>query len=123
MVIVWNPKMQDVTGNYLDESLLEGTIGPESWNCAVSYAYAGSELARFSVNGTDLGIDNGGGDMKLKESAQSFVRLPNGVRTEFTTQPNAEGKKYTVAGSAKYELQTYLNVKAYPVNVYVSSAD
>lgn len=121
----WSQFMKNTSGNQLDQELLTKTLGPDAFECAVSYSEKGNEHAEFKVQGTKLIVDNSGlswymgKGITLGENVDLYINQWN--KWPFTGS-TAEKRKYVMRGIANDKLRNINKVRAYPIDIQIIEA-
>lgn len=108
--------MQGDDGEYLDEGNLTQTLGPDAFNCAVSYAVFGSEHAKLWIDDAEMRVSYAGSPIKLSGPDSEGIHLREGVPDELFLA--TVGNQALVAKSrVSYALKTFGHVEAFPLDV------
>lgn len=122
--LVWSEYVKDTSGNQRDAEQLSKTLGPDAFDCAVSYSYRGNEHAEFKIEGHTLIASNSGAIWFIGNDLHSEYEL---LRTgKVTTWPftgsTDEQRAYEMRGFGTETLRTFDKVKAYPVDIQIVDA-
>lgn len=121
--LVWSEYMKNTSGNQLDSEQLSKTLGPDAFDCAVSFSYHWNEHAQFKIEGTTLVASNSGETWLIGNSTNEYDNLRRGQVTTWPfTGSTDEQRRYEMRGVGTYTLRTIDKVKAYPVDIQIVEA-
>lgn len=122
--LVWSEYVKDTSGNQRDAEQLSKTLGPDAFDCAVSYSWWGNEHAEFKIEGTTLVASNSGAIWLIGHSTHSEYELlrEGKVTTWPFTGSTDEQRRYEMRGFGTETLRTFNKVKAYPVDIQIVDA-
>lgn len=122
--LVWSEYVKDTSGNQRDAEQLSKTLGPDAFDCAVSYSWWGNEHAEFKIEGTTLVASNSGAIWLIGHSIHSEYELlrEGKVTTWPFTGSTDEQRRYEMRGFGTETLRTFNKVKAYPVDIQIVDA-
>ena len=122
IALEWDSYMQNGKSAYLKPYELKKTLGPSAFECAVSYAMFGSEIALFDLEGQGIRIENIGlANFDIKIGASPSTGLTSSEAVE-STWPSGitEGRSIEARVTTTDELVQYEQIQVYPIDIYVS---
>ena len=122
--LVWSEYVKDTSGNQRDAEQLSKTLGPDAFDCAVSYSYRGNEHAEFKIEGTTLIASNSGAIWFIGNNLHSEYELlrEGKVTTWPFTGSTDEQRSFEMRGVGTETLRTFNKVKAYSVDIQIVDA-
>ena len=125
ITLEWDSYMQNGRSEYLKPYELKKTLGPSAFDCAVSYAMFGSEIALFDLEDQGIRIENAGianFDIKFGESMSTGLSASEPVVSTWssgiTEGQLIEARVTTTDALVQYEL-----IQVYPIDIRVFDAN
>lgn len=125
ITLEWDSYMQNGKSEYLKPYELKKTLGPRAFDCAVSFASFGSEIARVELEGQRIRIENTGMvNFDITFGAVGSVGLASSKPVE-STWPSGitEGRLIEARVTTTDELIQYDQIQVYPIEIQVSDAN
>lgn len=130
ITLFWGEYMQGDDGEYLPEEQRRRTLGPDAFNCAVSYAGAGNEDAYFALQETATSFrllndwTSSGYYFYIDEPRydEPYSNRIYPSQTQDFEATTSSGQRLTLRVTLKETLRKVGNVEAYPVDVRIISA-
>ena len=124
IALEWDSYMQNGKSAYLKPYELKKTLGPSAFDCAVSYAWVGSEIARLYIEGQKISIENAGildFYVRFEKSVEADLTSNNPVVSTWQsgiTDDRLIQARVTTTG----KLEPFDQIQAYPIDIRVSDA-
>lgn len=121
IALEWNPNMQNGKSEYLKPSELKRTLGPNAFDCAVSYATLNAEFGDFTIDGKALETENNGVEIYFRFPGEPH-RIVRSDRFAVLTWPDEAkpGRSLKARATTTDELERYEQSQVYPIDIRIS---
>ena len=125
ITLEWDSYMQNGKSEYLKPYELKKTLGPSAFDCAVSYAWVGSEIALLYIEGQKISIENAGimdFYVRFEKSVEADLTSNNPVVSTWQsgiTDDRLIQARVTTTG----KLEPFDQIQVYPIDIRVFDAN